>query len=69
MTTGLSIGRVTERKVRQAEAPSSAAASCSSFGISWRPPYRMTMLNGMPIQMLTRMTESRAISGLVSQGV
>lgn len=36
--TGLSMGRVTERNVRQADAPSSAAASLSSLGTSWRPP-------------------------------
>jgi hypothetical protein len=35
--------------------------------MSCRPPYRMVRLNGMPIQMFTRITATRASEVLVSQ--
>ena len=65
--TGRSSGKVTCRKRCQAFAPSRAAASYSTCGMSCRPLWSSTRLKGMPTQMLATVTETRAQVGEVSQ--
>src|SRR5258705_4380861 len=47
---GRRIGRVTARKMCQTFAPSTVAASISSFGTWVRPAYRVMARNGRPCQ-------------------
>src|SRR5699024_10391149 len=65
--TGRSNGSVMLENFRHDPAPSSEAASYISSGMFWRPEYRTTRLNGTPSQMFAIVTDSRAVSGEVSQ--
>src|SRR5690348_11851221 len=51
----------------QPPAPSKLAASYRSEGMFFRPLYRITRLNGMPIQMFAIRTETSDHDGEVSQ--
>lgn len=65
--TGLRAGQVTVRNLRQAPAPSIAAASWSSRGVFWRPASRVTVVWGIPAQMPTTITAGRAVDRPLSQ--
>ena len=69
MITGLSCGSVIVRKRCQVVAPSTAAASCSSFWIDWSPANSATVVWGMPAQTPTRITAGSAQLKLDSQSV
>src|SRR5919202_3058238 len=60
-------GITTERKVRQAEAPSTLAASYSSWGMFCRPARRMIDAQGAFFQTSSRVTATRAMAGLANQ--
>src|SRR2546423_13384131 len=60
-------GITTERKVRQAEAPSTLAASYSSWGTFCRPARRIIDAQGAFFQTSSRVTATRAMAGLAHQ--
>src|SRR5919198_4867908 len=60
-------GITTERKVRQAEAPSTLAASYSSWGMFCSPARRMIDAQGAFFQTSSRVTATRAMAGLAHQ--
>src|SRR6266545_2709700 len=62
-----SSGRVTRRKLCQAEAPSIDAASVRSRGIACRAPVATRNMYGYPSQSWTRITAKRAVHGCPSQ--
>src|SRR5436190_4418144 len=65
--TGRSNGKVMRRNFCHPVAPSMAAASSMFGGMVCRPLYRITRLNGMPIQMFAMVTDTRDHCGAVSQ--
>src|SRR6185437_1095309 len=65
--TARSRGNVMRQNRCQPVAPSMAADSYTSFGITCKPLYSRTRLNGMPIQTLAMITDASDQSGDVSQ--
>src|SRR5919197_3857621 len=65
--SGARNGITTDRKVRQAEAPSTLAASYSSWGMFCRPARRMIDAQGAFFQTSSRVTATRAMAGLAKQ--
>ena len=63
VSTGMSRGIVTLRKRAQALAPSIEAASYRSIGMVCRPASSEMAKNGVPRQMLTKITEPIASAG------
>ena len=68
MRIGRINGRVTYLKRVTLPAPSIAVASCNSRGIVWSPASKVMAKNGMPRQVLTRITEKSARFGSTSHG-
>ena len=59
--TGRSAGSVTFQNRRQAPAPSTAAASCSSRAIALQPGQQSDVVCGMPTQTPTMITAGSAV--------
>src|SRR5919106_1283964 len=60
-------GQVTKRKLCQAEAPSTLAASYCSRGMARRPAMRISVQNGSDFQMCVSIDRPRPMRGSLSQ--
>ena len=61
-------GRVTRRKTWKVLAPSTRAASCSSYGIDWSAPSETRNMYGTRQPGVTMITETFAQNGSKSHG-
>src|SRR5689334_4063167 len=66
--TGRTIGRVIERHCRKGFAPSTEAASYTSFGTDCRPAMSMRNANGQVFQIATTTTETKAFEPISQNG-
>src|SRR5215207_396766 len=64
---GRSKGKVIDQRIVREFAPSTAAASCSSRGMSWRPARKITIIVPVVVQTLSAMMHNRATLGPTAQ--